>query len=106
MTHVNQLNAETQLKANMRETADRLAALLIALHVLTLEDRNKVMAQYERNRDNMKHDRQEQAGQTPIQVKCDFCDGDGERSTDVDDGEGHLMRGVGDKVKCICQIKE
>ena len=34
--------------------------------------------------------------------KCEWCDGTGEVATDEDDGEGHLMRGVGTK-KCICQ---
>jgi len=34
---------------------------------------------------------------------CDDCDGEGEVSTDEDDGEGHTMRGVGLR-KCHCQI--
>jgi hypothetical protein len=34
---------------------------------------------------------------------CEECGGTGEVATDEDDGEGHLMRGVGTS-KCICQI--
>ena len=33
---------------------------------------------------------------------CEECCGTGEVSTDEDDGEGHIMHGVGTK-KCICQ---
>ena len=33
---------------------------------------------------------------------CEWCEGTGEVATDEDDGEGHIMRGVGTK-KCICQ---
>lgn len=36
---------------------------------------------------------------------CEYCNGEGVVATDVDDGEGHLMRGVGDSKPCICQIK-
>lgn len=35
--------------------------------------------------------------------ECEECGGTGEVATDEDDGEGHLMRGVGSQ-KCICQI--
>ena len=34
---------------------------------------------------------------------CGECGGSGEVSVDEDDGEGHLMRGVGTR-KCICQV--
>lgn len=34
-----------------------------------------------------------------FEVVCDECLGEGEVSTDVDDGEGHTMRGVGTE-KC------
>ena len=34
--------------------------------------------------------------------RCEYCKGTGEVSTDEDDGEGHIMRGVGTE-KCICQ---
>lgn len=37
---------------------------------------------------------------------CEYCGGTGEIATDVDDGEGHIMRGVGDLKPCICQIKK
>lgn len=33
---------------------------------------------------------------------CEWCEGTGEVATDEDDGEGHIMRGVGTK-KCICK---
>ena len=33
---------------------------------------------------------------------CIECKGTGEVRTDEDDGEGHIMRGVGTE-KCICQ---
>jgi transcription elongation GreA/GreB family factor len=36
---------------------------------------------------------------------CEFCGGTGIEITDEDDGEGHIMRGVGER-KCICQIHE
>lgn len=36
---------------------------------------------------------------------CPYCNGEGVIATDVDDGEGHTMRGVGDSKPCICQIK-
>lgn len=35
--------------------------------------------------------------------KCEWCGGTGEVATDVDDGEGHTMKGVGVMKKCICQ---
>lgn len=34
--------------------------------------------------------------------RCEHCKGTGEVATDEDDGEGHIMRGVGTS-KCICQ---
>ena len=40
-----------------------------------------------------------------IEFVCPECHGEGEVSTDVDDGEGHTMRGVGTE-KCRCQIKD
>ena len=36
---------------------------------------------------------------------CDYCGGEGVVNSDVDDGEGHLMHGVGDEEKCICQLE-
>jgi hypothetical protein len=99
MSDINTLNERTRLEAQHKETGDRLAALLIAIQRLPLEHRQTVMHQYEHNFMNIKEDRKEQ------KEVCDFCDGSGERSTDVDDGEGHVMQGVGDKEKCICQIK-
>jgi len=36
---------------------------------------------------------------------CAYCLGTGEVSTDVDDGEGHMMHGVGTE-KCICQVEQ
>ena len=35
---------------------------------------------------------------------CELCGGTGEITTDEDDGEGHIQRGVGTR-KCICQIE-
>lgn len=35
---------------------------------------------------------------------CAECLDTGEVATDEDDGEGHLMQGVGTR-KCICQLK-
>lgn len=37
--------------------------------------------------------------------ECEYCGGTGEVATDEDDGEGHIMRGVGTE-KCICQIEQ
>ena len=37
---------------------------------------------------------------------CEFCHGSGTTHEDVDDGEGHLMRGVGKEIPCICQIEK
>lgn len=34
--------------------------------------------------------------------ECIYCGGEGEVATDEDDGEGHIMRGVGTQ-KCVCQ---
>jgi len=34
--------------------------------------------------------------------RCEHCNGTGEVNTDEDDGEGHIMRGVG-TTQCICQ---
>jgi len=45
--------------------------------------------------------------ETPnVKELCEYCEGTGEISTDVDDGEGHIMHGAGDKEPCICKIKE
>lgn len=44
----------------------------------------------------------------PVRVtegECAYCDGTGEVATDEDDGEGHIMRGVGTQ-KCVCQTEE
>lgn len=38
--------------------------------------------------------------------ECEHCGGEGVVRTDADDGEGHIMRGVGGEVPCICQIEE
>ena len=35
---------------------------------------------------------------------CEYCRGSGEIPVDENDGEGHIMVGVGTQ-KCICQIK-
>ncbi len=40
-----------------------------------------------------------------ITIVCGYCEGTGEVSCDEDDGEGHMMRGVGTQ-KCICQIEK
>lgn len=40
-----------------------------------------------------------------VEEVCEFCLGEGEYSVDVDDGEGHTMRGVGTQ-KCHCTIHE
>lgn len=40
-----------------------------------------------------------------VEEVCEFCYGDGEVSTDEDDGEGHIMRGVGSQT-CICRVRE
>lgn len=40
-----------------------------------------------------------------VEEVCEFCLGEGEVSEDVDDGEGHTMRGVGTR-KCICRVEE
>lgn len=40
-----------------------------------------------------------------VEEVCDDCLGTGEIVTDEDDGEGHVMRGVGNR-KCHCQTKE
>jgi hypothetical protein len=37
-----------------------------------------------------------------ISAECALCDGTGEVATDEDDGEGHIMRGVGTET-CLCQ---
>ena len=37
--------------------------------------------------------------------ECATCGGTGEVATDEDDGEGHIMRGVGTQ-KCECQTEE
>jgi len=34
--------------------------------------------------------------------RCEHCNGTGEVATDEDDGEGHIMQGVGAE-KCLCQ---
>ena len=39
-----------------------------------------------------------------LKLECEYCGGEGVLSTDVDDGEGHLMQGVGEE-KCICQLE-
>lgn len=36
---------------------------------------------------------------------CADCEGTGEVAVDVDDGEGHTMRGVGSQ-KCLCRIDD
>lgn len=38
--------------------------------------------------------------------ECEHCGGEGVVRTDADDGEGHIMRGAGGEVPCICQIEE
>lgn len=40
-----------------------------------------------------------------VEEVCAFCLGDGEVSTDEQDGEGHTMRGVGTQT-CPCSVKE
>lgn len=42
-----------------------------------------------------------------LEEVCPFglCDGSGELPCDEDDGEGHVMRGVGTQM-CVCKIKE
>lgn len=35
------------------------------------------------------------------EMVCEYCEGTGEMACDEDDGEGHIMRGVG-TTKCIC----
>ena len=40
-----------------------------------------------------------------VEKVCAECLGTGEISTDEDDGEGHIARGVGSQ-KCRCRIKE
>lgn len=37
-----------------------------------------------------------------FEERCEWCHGSGEVATDVDDGEGHLMHGVGSE-KCQCR---
>lgn len=37
-----------------------------------------------------------------IEIVCSECLGTGEVSEDIDDGEGHLQRGVGTR-KCTCK---
>lgn len=37
---------------------------------------------------------------------CEYCAGTNYLSMDVDDGEGHTMRRVGNMKKCICQIEK
>lgn len=43
---------------------------------------------------------------TEIKEVCEYCGGTGVVNADVDDGEGHLMKGVGAEEKCICQIEK
>ena len=38
--------------------------------------------------------------------ECEFCGGEGVVTTDADDGEGHIMRGAGNEVPCVCQLEE
>ncbi len=40
-----------------------------------------------------------------IEIICSACLGEGEVPSDEDDGEGHVMRGVGIE-KCICKIHD
>lgn len=37
--------------------------------------------------------------------ECEHCEGTGVVNEDVDDGEGHTMRGVGRELPCICQLE-
>lgn len=108
MSDINSLNERTRqekvIQLRKREIEDigsKLSALLIALHVLPPEERNKVIAAFEQNYEDFTNNRQPEKEEV-----CEYCTGTGEISTDVDDGEGHVMQGVGDKQKCICQIKE
>lgn len=36
---------------------------------------------------------------------CEYCLGEGYVVSDADDGEGHIMRGAGEEVKCVCQYE-
>lgn len=96
MTHVNQLNAETRLKANLEETGDRLAALLIAIYRLPLEQRKLVMEQYEHNHAEIVHNRQK-----PAEDVCETCNGDGYIDIDGDAGE-HGWDKIGEKPCPVC----
>jgi len=39
-------------------------------------------------------------------TECEECGGGGYVTEDADDGEGHIMRGAGDWVRCICNLKK
>lgn len=36
---------------------------------------------------------------------CEICGGSGYVQVDLDDGEGHIMKGV-EVEECVCQLKE
>lgn len=73
MTDVNTLNERTRTQ----HIGDRLAALLIAVYKLPLEQRTDVLAAYEKNLQNIAAGRQTQDISHELTQACPTCDGDG-----------------------------
>lgn len=80
MTDVNTLNERTRLEKIHKETGDRLAALLIAVYRIPLEQRTLVLEQYERNLKNIRRGRKP-SPKTDAVIRdaetCETCGGDG-----------------------------
>lgn len=98
MTHINQLNAETRLKANIEDVGDRLAALLIAVYRLPIDQRKLVLTQMEHNYEEMVINRQKPAEDEPV---CSVCNGDGYIDIDGDCGD-HGWDKIGEKACPVC----
>jgi len=98
MTEVNTLNERTRQEAQSRETNDRLAALLIAVYRLPMEQRKPVLEQYERNLETMKRERVAKDMGNEV---CSVCNGDGYIDIDGDAGD-HGWDKIGEKPCPVC----
>jgi rubrerythrin len=98
MTDINTLNERTRQEAAIQETGDRLAALLIAVYRLPLEQRKVVLAQYERNLETMKRERLAKDLGNEV---CEVCQGDGYVDIDGDAGELGWDK-IGEKPCPVC----
>lgn len=98
MTDVNTLNERTKqeaeqklLRERLEYTGDKLAALLIAIYRLPLEQRTVVLEQYEHNFQEILANKQAETEEV-----CDVCNGDGYVDIDGDAGD-HGWDKIGEK---------